>query len=93
MNATLIGHLEFEPIRKAFPKEAHAFTTWLEEHIDVLADRLGLQLTVVQREKAVGAFNEALLQHLAELQQLDLHGLRQVRRYLRLRHTHGVRPH
>jgi len=58
----LVGRLEIESIRKAFPHEALHFTRWLEEHIDVLAERLGMdQLSVVQREKSVGAFNVDLL--------------------------------
>jgi hypothetical protein len=54
---SLIGRLEIEPIRKAFPNEARHFTTWMEEHIDALAERLGLRLTVVRREQDVGAFS------------------------------------
>ncbi len=57
----LIGRLEIEPIRKVFPKEAHNFTAWLAEHIEVLGERLGLDLTVVQREMSVGDFNVDLL--------------------------------
>ncbi len=57
----LVTRLEIEPIRKAFPKEAAHFTTWLESHIEALAERVGMQLTVVQREKSVGDFNVDLL--------------------------------
>jgi len=53
---SLIGRLEIEPIRKAFPNEARHFTIWLEEHIEALAERLGLRLAVVRREQTVGAF-------------------------------------
>jgi len=56
-----IGRVEILPIRKAFPKEAHNFTKWLENHIESLADRLDMTLTVIQREKAVGDFNVDLL--------------------------------
>jgi aromatic ring-cleaving dioxygenase len=55
-DSPLVGRLEIEPIRKAFPNEARHFTTWMEEHIDALGERLGLRLTVVQREKGAGAF-------------------------------------
>lgn len=33
-------------MRTAFSHEALKFTTWLEEHIDVLGERLGLKLSV-----------------------------------------------
>lgn len=56
-----VSLIEVEPLRKAFPNEALHFTTWLAEHIDALADRLGLELTVVEREKAVGDFSVDLL--------------------------------
>jgi hypothetical protein len=61
MNKNPIGRLEIEPIRKAFPKEAQDFTTWLESHIEGLATRVGMELTLVQREQAVGDFNVDLL--------------------------------
>jgi hypothetical protein len=57
----LIGRLEFEPVRAVFHDEARHFTTWLEQHLEVLGERLGIELTVVQREKAVGEFNVDLL--------------------------------
>ncbi len=56
-----IGRVETLPIRVAFPKESQHFTRWLESHIDALSERLGMALTVVQREKAVGDFNVDLL--------------------------------
>lgn len=63
MNTTKenISRLEIVPVRKAFPKEAQHFTTWLESHIEALAERLGLELTVVEKEKAVGDFKVDLL--------------------------------
>jgi hypothetical protein len=57
----LIGRLEMLPIRQVFPKEAQHFTTWLETHIEVLSERVGIPLTVIQREKEVGDFNVDLL--------------------------------
>jgi hypothetical protein len=57
----LIGRLEMLPIRQVFPKEAQHFTTWFEAHIEVLAERVGIPLTVIQREKEVGEFNVDLL--------------------------------
>ena len=52
-----IGHLETVEPRKIFPNEAGDFTTWLEEHIEVLGDRLGLTLSNAEREQAVGSFS------------------------------------
>ncbi len=57
----LIGRLEFEPVRRVFRDEARNFTTWLEQHLDVLAERLGIELSLVQREKDVGDFSVDLL--------------------------------
>ena len=63
----LIGRLEFEPVRAVFrdasvlPAADRHFTTWLEQHLEVLGERLGIELTLVQREKAVGEFNVDLL--------------------------------
>jgi hypothetical protein len=57
----LVDRLEFEPVRSVFKDEARHFTTWMEQHIDVLADRLGLELNLVQREQVVGDFNVDLL--------------------------------
>jgi len=56
-----IGQIQIEPIKTAFPKEAKHLTTWLENHIDVLGERMGVVLTVVQREAKVGSFNVDLL--------------------------------
>jgi hypothetical protein len=56
-----VGRLQVEPIRKAFPKEALDFTTWLETHIEALSERLGVDLSVIEREKGVGDFNVDLL--------------------------------
>jgi hypothetical protein len=61
MGNEIVTRLEIEPIRKAFPHEALHFTTWLESHIEALAERLGLELTVIEREKSVGNFNVDLL--------------------------------
>jgi hypothetical protein len=59
--ATQVERLQIVALRQAFPKEAHHFTTWLEANIDALGERIGLQLTVIQREQAVGDFNVDLL--------------------------------
>ena len=61
LDSSAIGQIRIEAIRTAFPKEAKHLTTWLEQHIDVLCERLGVVLTVVQREAKVGSFNVDLL--------------------------------
>ncbi len=58
---SLVSRLEVVPIREAFKHEAHHFTRWLEEHIEALEDRIGVKMTVIQREKDVGDFNVDLL--------------------------------
>lgn len=56
-----IGKLEPVDLRKMFPDEARDFTPWLQDNIDVLSERLGIELTVVEREKQVGSFSLDLL--------------------------------
>ncbi len=52
-----VQKLEIVPLREAFPHEALDFTKWLETNIDALSSRIGIELTVLEREKAVGSFN------------------------------------
>ncbi len=61
MSDQSIGQLEIVPIREAFRHEALDFTTWLERNIEALADRVDLELTVLEREKAVGTFTVDLV--------------------------------
>jgi hypothetical protein len=56
-----IGKLEPVDLRKMFPDEARDFTPWLQDNIEVLSERLGIELTVVEREKQVGSFSLDLL--------------------------------
>jgi hypothetical protein len=58
---THISKLTAVPVRTAFPHEAHHFTVWLTENIDVLSARLGLPLTVEQREMPVGRYSADLV--------------------------------
>ncbi|MNK15778.1 hypothetical protein D3C87_339280 [compost metagenome] len=51
-----VSRLEILPVRQAFAHEAHDFTRWLAKHIDVLSERLGLQLSVTSREERTGDF-------------------------------------
>ena len=48
---------DFVSVRDAFRHEAQDFTKWLEENIDSLSSRIGIELTVLEREKSVGSFN------------------------------------
>lgn len=52
-----VQKLDIVPLREAFPHEAHNFTKWLEDNIDALSSRIGIQLSVLEREKAVGSFS------------------------------------
>lgn len=53
---TNISKIDIVPIRQAFKHEALNFSVWLEDNIDALSERIGLDLTVIEREKAVGSF-------------------------------------
>jgi Domain of unknown function (DUF4268) len=57
----MIGKLQRVKLRKVWKHEAHDFTTWLEENIDVLNEALGISVESVEREKAAGAFNVDLV--------------------------------
>ena len=57
----LVGHLEFKAVREAFPEEDRHFTPWLEQHLDLLGQRLGMEFRNVQREVGVGPFSVDLL--------------------------------
>lgn len=52
---------EYVDLTKAFPNEARDLTPWLADNIDAIADRLGLVLSIEQREKPVGDFKLDLL--------------------------------
>ncbi len=56
-----VGKLKVVPIRELFRHEAHDFTVWLAENIDLLSERIGLQLIVRDREVSVGKFQADLV--------------------------------
>src|ERR1700752_2056508 len=60
-NRIPVDRPKFESIRDLFRDEARHFTTWLEQNLEVLAERLGIELNLIQREKTVGDFNVDLL--------------------------------
>lgn len=47
----MIGKIEKVPLRDIWKHEAHDFTKWLQDNIDVLSDVINLPLTNVEREK------------------------------------------
>lgn len=55
---TNLGTLEeIKDLRKIWPHEALDFTPWLAENVDLLADAVGLEITVDETESSVGDFN------------------------------------
>ena len=56
-----IGKLTRVPLREVWKHEAHDFTTWLEENLDVLSAALDFNLASVEREKSAGNFNVDLV--------------------------------
>jgi hypothetical protein len=52
-----IGRLERVPLREVWRNEAHNFTTWLADNLDLLGECLHRQLTLVSREAGVGPFS------------------------------------
>ena len=58
-----IQRIEHVEIRDVWPHEAHDFTTWLEQNIDVLNDDLafGIDPDSIRREAAAGAFSVDLV--------------------------------
>jgi hypothetical protein len=57
----MIGKIEKVPLREIWKHEAHDFTTWLENNIDVLNSVLDFQLSTIQREHSTGNFNVDLV--------------------------------
>jgi hypothetical protein len=45
VNNEMISRIKVEGVRKVFPKETSNFTVWLEDHIEALAERVGIELT------------------------------------------------
>jgi len=56
-----LGRLQRVDPRVMWKHEAHDFTPWLAEHIDMLAEILGMELEVVDREADVGDFSVYIL--------------------------------
>ncbi|MGV6815091.1 MAG: DUF4268 domain-containing protein [Phycisphaerales bacterium] len=56
-----IGKINRIPLRDVWKHEAHDFTTWLEQNIDVLNEIIEPNLTIVDRESSAGDFKLDLL--------------------------------
>lgn len=56
-----IGRLSRVPLRQVWKHEAHDFTRWLQENLDVLNEHLDFQLVSAEREQSAGSFNVDLL--------------------------------
>ena len=53
----MVGKLERANLREVWANEAANFTTWLERHLDILAEHIGIDLSALEREKSVGSFS------------------------------------
>lgn len=48
---------EVKDLRKIWPHEASNFTPWVADNVDLLADAVGLEITIDETESSVGDFN------------------------------------
>lgn len=51
-----VGRLTPVDLRELWPHEERDFTTWLCENLDLLDEKLGLQLSLEEREASAGPF-------------------------------------
>ncbi|RKU05936.1 DUF4268 domain-containing protein [Candidatus Poribacteria bacterium] len=61
MSEEKIGSLRRVPLNEVWPHEAHDFTPWLAEKIDVLNNAIDLSLSIVEREHPAGDFSVDLV--------------------------------
>ena len=61
MSGGHIGKLERVALREVWKHEAHDFTMWLQENVDVLNDALDLTIVELDREQNAGTFSVDLL--------------------------------
>jgi hypothetical protein len=57
----VVGKIDRIGLRKVWAHEAHDFTTWLEENIDVLNEVLDANIVSVDREQNAGSFSVDLV--------------------------------
>jgi hypothetical protein len=55
------GKLEHVSARSGWPHEAHEFTPWLADNVELLGDALGLSLELKAREHQIGRYSLDLL--------------------------------
>src|SRR5215471_19803609 len=53
----MIGKIQRIPLREVWKHEAHDFTRWLRENLDVLDDVLDFSLSQAEREQPAGDFS------------------------------------
>ena len=53
----VVGQIKKLSARETFTHEAHVFTPWLAENLHLLGDEIGIPLTLLGTEVAVGAFS------------------------------------
>jgi hypothetical protein len=56
-----ISRLQQVPLRDLWKHEAHGFTRWLVENLDLVGEKLGFDLTLVEREARTGPFSADIL--------------------------------
>lgn len=61
MSTPTLGRLETISPREAWDHEAHSFTPWLAEHLDLLSDEIGIRLELEGQEVAVETFSADIL--------------------------------
>ena len=57
----MIGKITRVPLREVWKHEAHDFTQWLEENIEIVSDAIDLDLSNAEREKSAGSFSVDLV--------------------------------
>ena len=57
----MIEKIKKVPLRNVWKHEAHDFTTWLENNIDVISDELDVEFNNVEREVSAGRFSVDLV--------------------------------
>ena len=56
-----ISRLQKVPLRELWKHEAHGFTHWLADNLDLLGEKIGFNLTFVKREASAGPFSADIL--------------------------------
>ena len=56
-----IGRLESVSLRRLWPNEGYDFTTWLAENLDLLAETIGTELSLLQQEASAGVLSADIL--------------------------------